>query len=94
MTYLKDGMISEDRKEVKQLIYQTANYALIDSVLFKRGFNFLYICCLRLSERRKLLEDLHDGICNNHAKGLSLYIKALGLGYYRSIMKANTKDLL
>ena len=92
--YLKEGVLPEDKKEVKSLMFRAANYTIINDMLYKRGFTFPYLRCLVPEEGTRVLEELHEGECSNHIKLQSLSIKALELGYYWPTMKADATALV
>ena len=94
LKYLKEGVLPEDKKEAKSLMFRAANYTIINDMLYKRGFTFPYLRCLVPEEGTRVLEELHEGECSNHIKSQSLYIKALRLGYYWPTMKADAKALV
>ena len=50
LDYLKHGILPQDKKEAKSLMYLATNYTLIDDILYKRGFSFSYLHCLRPKE--------------------------------------------
>ena len=91
LDYLKDGVLPTDKKEAKSLMFRAANYTLIDDILYKQGFSFPYLRCLRVEEGIRVLEELHAGECSNHIQAQSLYIKVLCLGYYWPTMRTNSK---
>ena len=39
MSYLKDGLLPEDREEVRKLRVRAAKFVLLDEVLYKKGFS-------------------------------------------------------
>ena len=39
MSYLKDGLLSKDREEVRKLSVRVAKFALLNKVLYKKGFS-------------------------------------------------------
>ena len=82
LDYLKHGILSQDKKEAKSLMFRAANYTLINDVLYKRGFSSPYLRYLQAKEGKWVLEELHTSECSNHIQAQSLYIKALRLGYY------------
>ena len=43
LDYLRHGILPEDKKEAKSLMFRATNYTLIDDVLYKRGFSFSYL---------------------------------------------------
>ena len=48
LDYLRNRILPQDKKEAKSLMYQVANYTLIDDVLYKRRFSFPYLRCFDL----------------------------------------------
>ena len=94
LDYLKDDVLPTDKKEAKSLMFGAANYTLIDGVLYKRGFSFPYLRCLRVGEGIRVLEELHAGECSNHIQAQNLYVKALRLGYYWPTMRADSKYIM
>ena len=94
LKYLKEGVLPENKREAKSLMFRAANYTIINDMLCKRGFTFPYLRCLVPEEGTWVLEELHEGKCSNHIKSQSLYIKALRLGYYWPTMKADAKALV
>ena len=68
LNYLKDGSLPPDRKDARSIIYKAANYTIINGVLYKRGFSFPLLRCLRPEEGLRVLEDLYAGECSNHVK--------------------------
>ena len=38
MSFLKDGLLPEDREEVRKLRVRAAKFVLLDEVLYKKGF--------------------------------------------------------
>ena len=55
LKYLKEGVLPEDRKEAKSLMFRVANYTIINDMLYKRGFTFPYLRCLLLEEGTRAL---------------------------------------
>ena len=82
LDYLKHEILPQRKKEAKSLMYHATNYTLINDILYKQGFSFPYLRCLRPNEGIRVLEELHAGEYSNHIQAQSLYIKALRLRYY------------
>ena len=66
MSYLKDGILLEDKKEARKLRVRATKFVLVDKVLYKRGFSQPYLRCLALDEFDYVLRDDHEGACGNH----------------------------
>ncbi|XP_022867790.1 uncharacterized protein LOC111387466 [Olea europaea var. sylvestris] len=77
VTYLKIGKCPKNFAKAKKLRIRSARYTLIDDVLYKRGYSTPLLRCLNEKEAQHALQDLHEGICGNHSKGLSLAHKII-----------------
>ena len=66
MSYLKDGLLPEDREEARKLRVRVAKFVLMDEVLYKRGFSQPYQRCLTSDESYYVLRDVHERACGNH----------------------------
>ena len=80
--YLKDDTLPEDRKKARPLRLKAARYTLYDNQLYKRGFSTPLLKCVNLEQENHILQEIHEGICSNHARGQSLAYKALRQGYF------------
>ena len=49
-SYLKDGVLPDDKKAARKLKFQVAWFVLIKDILYKKGFSCLYLRCLILEE--------------------------------------------
>ena len=94
LNYIKDGSLPSDKKEARSIIYKATHYTIIDGVLYKRGFSFPLLRCLRAKEGLRVLEDLHAGECSNHVKAQSLYIQVTRAGYFWPTMRTDAKDFV
>ena len=45
-SYLKDGVLPDDKEAARKLKVQVARFVLIKDILYKRGFSHLYLRCL------------------------------------------------
>ena len=75
--YLKDGVLPKDKKKARLLRIKSARYTLYDDQLYKRGFSTPLLKCVDLEQGNHILQEIREGICGNHAGGLSLAHKAL-----------------
>ena len=66
LDYLRHEILPQDKKEANSLMFQAANYTMIDDVLYKRGFSFPYLCCLRPEEGNRVLKELYACEYSNH----------------------------
>ncbi|XP_062075487.1 uncharacterized protein LOC133779553 [Humulus lupulus] len=90
--YLKDGVVPTDKREARRLVYKAARYSLVDGVLYKRGFSVPLLRCVDEEEAMKVLYEIHEGECGNHASGPSTARKAMRQGYYWPSMERDAND--
>ena len=67
--YLLHGDLLENKNEVRNLRVRAARYTLIGSHLYRKSFTGPYLRCLNLEDARRLLKDIHEGVCGNHSGG-------------------------
>ena len=82
ISYLKTGMLSDGKDAVRKLKFQASRFVLIKDVLYKRGFSQPYLRCLSHEEANYVMREVHEGICGNHSRALSLVHKLIRAGYY------------
>ncbi|XP_024028934.1 uncharacterized protein LOC112093845 [Morus notabilis] len=90
--YLVDGELPEDRQQAKKMKYQAARYTMHDNLLYRRGYSTPLLRCLGAEEAKRVLSEVHNGICGNHAGGQSLAYKILQQGYCRPSLKKDTAE--
>ncbi|XP_062118729.1 uncharacterized protein LOC133832396 [Humulus lupulus] len=81
INYLKDGALPTEKREAQRLVYKVAQYTLVDGVLYKREFSVPLLRCVDDEEARKVLYEIHEGKCGNHASGPSTAMKSMRQGY-------------
>ena len=67
--YLKDDVFLEDKRKARLLRLKVARYTMYDGRLHKRGFSTLLLKCVDFEEVNYMLQEIHEGICDNHAGG-------------------------
>ncbi|XP_062075042.1 uncharacterized protein LOC133779056 [Humulus lupulus] len=79
--YLKDGVVPTDKREARRLVYKAARYTLVDGILYKRGYSVPLLRCVDEEEAVKVLYEIHEGECGNHASGPSTARKDMRQGF-------------
>ena len=79
--YLKEGQLPKDRKEARKVQIRAARFILIDDTLYKQGYSLPYLRCVNKEDANYILQEIHEGVCGNHAGARSLARKALRAGY-------------
>ena len=82
--YLKEGWLSENKKEARKIQIRVAHFVIIDDALYKRGYSLPYLRYASLEEADYVFREIRLGICGNHAGARSLVGKTLRVGYITS----------
>ena len=90
-SYLKDGILPNEKEAAGKVKVRVARFALIKDVLYKRGFSCPYMRCLGNEEANYVMREVYKGICGNHSGSRSLVHKLVLAGYYWPTMQADTE---
>ncbi|GKV47960.1 hypothetical protein SLEP1_g54808 [Rubroshorea leprosula] len=82
ISFLRDGIIPEERQEAMKLRKKASRYTLVDGVLYKRSFSLPLLRCLNPYEAEYALREVHEGVCGSHVGARTLAHKVLRQGYY------------
>lgn len=75
--YLTKGVLPSDPKEARLLKWIFSQFELLDEYLYRKSFSFLLLKCLRPSKADYVLQEICEGICMNHLRGMSLVYNLL-----------------
>ncbi|XP_022880798.1 uncharacterized protein LOC111398075 [Olea europaea var. sylvestris] len=92
--YLTKNKLPKDALTARRLKVRVASFAIIDGLLYKRGFTMPYLKCLRPTETQEVLVEVHEKICGNHQGATTLAFKTLRQGYYWPSMKEDARELV
>jgi ribonuclease HI len=94
--YIGEKKISADKKLTKQLIRRAKSYVLVGDKLYRWGTSpGVLIKCVPREEGKDILEEIHKGICGNHASSRTLVNKAfrrLSTGPQLGAMPRNSSE--
>jgi hypothetical protein len=66
-----------DKKLDERLIRRAKSYVLIGDQLYKRGASSgVLMKCIPRQEGKDIMEEIHKGVCGNHASSRTLVSKA------------------
>ena len=74
-SYLKNGVLPDEKEAARKLKVRVARFILIKDVLYKRGFSRPYLRCLGNKEADYIMREVHEGVCGNHSGSRSLIHK-------------------
>ncbi|CAL2266448.1 unnamed protein product [Prunus armeniaca] len=92
--YLTTGTLPTDKSQARKLRYRSARYAVINDVLYKRGYTTPYLKCLTKEQGDYILREVHSGICGDHSGSRSLAHKVFRQGYFWPTLHQDANTLV
>ena len=80
--FLQDGHLPQDAYKARKIRKRAARFTILNDVLYKKGFSMPYLRCVDDDEAKYILEEIHEGICGDHAGARSLVSKVIRTGYF------------
>jgi ribonuclease HI len=75
--YIREQRVPSDKNLAEQLIRRAKSYVLVGDKLYRRGASSgLLMKCVPREEGKGILEEIHKGVCGNHASSRTLVSKA------------------
>ena len=87
-------MLPEDKKKARLLRLKAARYTLYDDHLYKKRFLTPFLKYVDFEQGNHILQEIHKGTCDNHARGQSLAYKALRQGYFWPTTKTDAMNFV
>ena len=77
VSFLWDGHLLQDADKARKIRKRVARFTILNDVLYKRGFSMPYLKCVDDDEAKYILEEIHEGVCRDHAGPRSLVSKVI-----------------
>jgi hypothetical protein len=75
--YIREQKVPTDKNLAKQIIRRAKSYVLVEDKLYRRGATSgVLMKCVPWEEGKDILEEIHKGVCGNHAPSCMLVSKA------------------
>jgi hypothetical protein len=75
--YLSEQKVPSDKNLAEKLIRHAKSYVLVGDKLYRRGASSgVLMKCVPRQEGKDILEEIHKGVCGNHASSRTLVSKA------------------
>jgi ribonuclease HI len=75
--YLSEQKVPSDKNSAEQLVRRAKSYVLVGDKLYKQGASSgVLMKCVPHQEGEDILEEIHKGVCGNHASSRTLVSKA------------------
>jgi hypothetical protein len=81
--YIREQKVPSDKSSSEQLIRRAKSYILVGDKLYRRSATSgVLIKCVPREEGKDILEEIHKGVCGNHASSRTLVSKAFRRAFY------------
>jgi uncharacterized membrane-anchored protein len=75
--YIREQKIPSDKNMAEQLVRRARTYILVGDKLYRQGATSgVLMKCILQDEGKDMLEEIHKGVCDNHASSHTLVSKA------------------
>jgi hypothetical protein len=77
INYIREQKVTTDKNLAEQIIRRAKSYVLVGDKLYRWGATSRVLMkCVPRDEGKDILEEIHKGICSNHASSRTLVSKA------------------
>jgi ribonuclease HI len=93
--YLSEQKVPSDKNSAEQLVRRAKSYVLVGDKLYKWGASFgVLMKCIPREEGKDILEEIHKGVCGNHASSCTLVSKAFRRAFYWPTALGDAEELV
>jgi hypothetical protein len=93
--YLSEQKVPSDKNLAEQLICRAKSYVLVGDKLYRQGTSSgVLMKCVPREEGKGILEEIHKGVCGNHASSRTLVSKAFRQAFYWPTALGDAKELV
>ena len=82
ISFLQDRHLPQDANKARKIRKRATRFTILNDILYKRGFSMPYLKSVDDDEAKYILEEIHEGICGDHASPRSLMSKVIRTGYF------------
>jgi hypothetical protein len=95
INYLSEQKVPSDKNLAEQLIRRTKSYVLAGDKLYMRGASSRVLMkCVPRQEGKDILEEIHKGVCGNHASSRTLVSRAFRRAFYWPTALGDAEELV
>jgi ribonuclease HI len=93
--YIHKQKVPSDKSSAEQLIRRAKSYVLVGNKLYRRGATSgVLMKCVPREEGKDILEEIHKGVCGNHASSRTLVSKAFRRAFYWPTALGDAEELV
>jgi hypothetical protein len=95
IVYIREQKVPMDKNLAEQLIRRAKSYVLVGDKLYRRGATSgVLMKCVPQEEGKDILEEIHKGVCGNHASSRTLVSKAFRRAFYWPTALGDAEELV
>ena len=94
LNYVLREALLMDKMEARWLVHRAKSFVLVEGKLYKRSHTGILQRCIPIKQGKRLLSDIHGGICGHHATPRTLVGNAFRQGFYWPTAVANAKQVV
>jgi hypothetical protein len=81
--YIREQKVPSDKNLAEQIVRRAKSCVLVGDKLYRRGATpRVPMKCVPRQEGKDILEEIHKGVCGNHASSCTLVSKAFRRSFY------------
>jgi hypothetical protein len=93
--YIREQKVPSDKNKVEQLVHRAKTYVLVGDKLYRWGATSRVLMkCIPREEGKDILEEIHKGVCGNHASSHTLMSKAFPRAFKWPTALDNAEELV
>ena len=94
LSFLQDGHLPQDIDEARKVRKRAVRFTIVNNTLYKRGFSMPYLKCVDEEEVKYILEEIHEGVCGDHADLRSLVNKVIRTSYFWPTLQVDARKFV
>jgi hypothetical protein len=93
--YIREQKVPTDKNLAEQIIRWAKSYVLVGDKLYRQGATSgVLMKCVPREEGKDILEEIHKGVCGNHASSRTLVSKAFRRAFYWPTALGDVEELV
>jgi hypothetical protein len=93
--YIHEQKVPTNKNLAEQLVRRAKSYVLVGDKLYRRGTSSgVLMKCVPREEGKDILEEIHKGVCGNHASSRTLVSKAFRRAFYWPTALGDAEELI
>jgi hypothetical protein len=94
LAWMDRGELPSNRSEDRRITRMAKSFTLVDGELYKRAALGILQQCIPVPQGRKLLRDIHAGLCGHHAAPRTHVGNAFRQGFYWPTVVADASEIV